>query len=842
MERFVGLVDLVEKKDQRLEKELKMKIASNSRNERRVWKQGAVGLVALGVLGLAVPACLDRPVAVQQSATVKISTVQYMTNKVNKIDLLFMIDNSASMADKQQILAEAVPDLVGRLTNPVCVNSESREWHSSPATVSEDCPEGTEREFDPITDIHIGIVTSSLGSQGFPGSNSPCMNDDTNNTRDQQAHLARFTLAGADPTYAGKGFLNWDPKQEADPPGEEDVTNLVANFKSLVVGVGEVGCGFEHSLEAWYRFLVDPKPYQEIMGAPGNFRFPATEDGLVGGPVIVDQKIIDERKAFLRSDSLVAVIMLTDEDDCSANIEAGTGYLPMNAGSMMRPSDACLTNPDSPDCRWCWDWLGKPANEIPENCKYLAGKNDNMLYDREEDALNMRCFDQKRRFGRDFLFPISRYVNGLRNPILGTRVNKHGETVNILNPLYCTDIVHNAETDQDGCRGPQRQQGLVFLAGIVGVPSQDIANNPDDLKQGYMPAEQMGWKVSEFNANGVTPPQWLVDLQGEHPNSTVWNVILGDTKPDHSIDPNVDPIDMLMKDSIDERRGTNPVFNTPLLPSGQFGNPINGAEKDPKHNQDLQYACIFDLTPHLDCSNPLQQCDCSQLQNNKSDKDPLCYDEATGNYVADKQFRAKAYPGRRQLATLKGLGSQAIVASICPSNTVNPIASDYGYRPAIAAIVDRLKSALAGVCWDQSLKISTNEESRGKVDCTILEATPKVDGECPPCTGVRQPASDMQEDVVSHDESFVANKLGCLCVIKQATPGDSMRACTQQDTVPGLPDGAWCYIDPAQVPSHNESIVAGCPKTSRRIIRFVGDDVPRARALIYLQCGGGAIE
>jgi len=756
--------------------------------------------------------------------------------KTTKIDLLFMNDNSASMGDKQQILADAVPELVERLTNPVCVDSASLKYASSPRSANDPCPAGTQREFAPITDIHIGIVTSSLGSQGFEGSTSPCMNDDINQTRDQKAHLARSTLSGADPTYAGKGFLNWDPKQEANPPGEEDVTNLVANFKSLVVGVGESGCGFEQSLEAWYRFLVDPKPYAEIMGAPGNFRFPATSDGLVGGPVIVDRKIIDERKDFLRADSLVADIMLTDEDDCSANIEAGTGYLPMNAGSMMRPSDACLTNPDSPDCKWCWDWIGKPVSEIPANCNYVAGKNENMLYDRADDALNMRCFDQKRRFGRDFLFPISRYVNGLTNPVLGTRVNKHNETVDILNPLYCTEIRYDDVKDMESCEVPMRQRGLVFLAGIVGVPWQDIANNPTDLKQGYMTAEQLNWTVETFASKGENAPQWLKDLQTTHQGATVWDVILGATKTDHSIDPNVKPLDPLMIDSILERQGSNPVLQQPLVPSGSFGNTINGAEKDPKHNMDLQYACVFDLPSLLDCSDPSKQCDCSQAPNNKSDYDPLCYDKSTGEYVSDRQFRAKAYPGRRQLATLKGLGSQAIVASICPANTDKPSESDFGYRPAMSAIIDRLRSHLSASCWDQFLEISTNPKTLGQVDCTVIEATAKVDGQCAPCTGVRQPATELQEDVISKDEAFIANKLGCICVIKQVSPGDDMTMCTTQKTEPAIADGGWCYVDPEQNESHNRALVSGCPEGNQRMFRFVGDDVPHADAVLFHLC------
>jgi hypothetical protein len=44
--------------------------------------------------------------------------------QVDKVDLLFMIDNSISMADKQRILADAVPVLVQRLVDPICVDGE----------------------------------------------------------------------------------------------------------------------------------------------------------------------------------------------------------------------------------------------------------------------------------------------------------------------------------------------------------------------------------------------------------------------------------------------------------------------------------------------------------------------------------------------------------------------------------------------------------------------------------------------------------------------------------------------------------------------------------------------
>ncbi|HEY3236196.1 MAG TPA: hypothetical protein VGJ84_15875 [Polyangiaceae bacterium] len=48
-------------------------------------------------------------------------------------------------------------------------------------------------------------------------------------------------------------------------------------------------------------------------------------------------------------------------------------------------------------------------------------------YTFDDDPLNLRCWDQKRRFGLDLLYPVSRYVEGLssttlkvKNPSTGT--------------------------------------------------------------------------------------------------------------------------------------------------------------------------------------------------------------------------------------------------------------------------------------------------------------------------------------------------------------------------------------------------------------------------------------
>jgi hypothetical protein len=82
---------------------------------------------------------------------------------VNKIDLLFEIDNSISMADKQASLAKAVPGLLQRLINPVCVSVTDANVTQSGPGPTLPCPDGFKREFSPINDIHIGVISSSLG-------------------------------------------------------------------------------------------------------------------------------------------------------------------------------------------------------------------------------------------------------------------------------------------------------------------------------------------------------------------------------------------------------------------------------------------------------------------------------------------------------------------------------------------------------------------------------------------------------------------------------------------------------------------------------------------------------
>ena len=79
----------------------------------------AVGWVVIAILGTA--GCDSRPLPSPEPQSFipePLPSPRYIT----RLDVLFAVDNSPSMIDKRQILADAVPDLIARLANPLCVD------------------------------------------------------------------------------------------------------------------------------------------------------------------------------------------------------------------------------------------------------------------------------------------------------------------------------------------------------------------------------------------------------------------------------------------------------------------------------------------------------------------------------------------------------------------------------------------------------------------------------------------------------------------------------------------------------------------------------------------------
>src|SRR5690606_31465951 len=173
-------------------------------------------------------------------------------------------------------------------------------------------------------------------------------------------------------------------------------------------------------------------------------------------------------------------------------------------------------------------------------------------------------------------------------------------------------------------------------------------------------------------------------------------------------------IDPLMVESIEPRTGRNPAIGADLAPpsAGPNANPINGHEWNVFDRADLQYACIFPKADHATClpdaeynaavdaatDDGVPNCDCTYYGGDTEAGNPLCQNPDTGEYDMTQRY-AKAYPSIRPLQALEQFAkvnpaSNAIVASICPKETTNKDLDDYGYDPAVATIIDRLKEQL----------------------------------------------------------------------------------------------------------------------------------------------------
>ena len=110
-----------------------------------------------------------------------------------------------------------------------------------------------EPDFQAVKDMHIGIVSSSLGSHGAPS------------TCDDAADVARMRT---DPHNNDRGHLV-TRGATASTPGflaftGGDADSITNPFKLMVTGIGQHGCGYEAQLESIYRFLIDPDPYDTL--------------------------------------------------------------------------------------------------------------------------------------------------------------------------------------------------------------------------------------------------------------------------------------------------------------------------------------------------------------------------------------------------------------------------------------------------------------------------------------------------------------------------------------------------------------------------------------------------
>jgi hypothetical protein len=334
---------------------------------------------------------------------------------------------------------------------------------------------------------------------------------------------------------------------------------------------------------------------------------------------------------------------------------------------MSRGSTICATDPNDPCCYSCW---AAPPNGCAADpaCSTATLPTD-------EDEINLRCFDQKRRFGFETLYPVARYVNALTQPFICPANSD-------LRVAGCPDddadgapdVANNPLFEPGADSGVGREPSMVQFLGIVGVPFQNVAATVD-ANGDPLPADVLRFRTAS-------------DLE----DAALWPSLVGDS----SASPPVPPTEPLMIESIDPRTGTSATGEALAVPTaGYLANSVNGHEWVPVFRDDLQFSCIYPLPVPRDCTLPENQtgCECGPSF------DPLTYNPvcqaADGSYGSMQRF-AKAYPGLRHLELMQSLGPNAVVASICARNVDDESASDFGFRPAIASALEQWKARLAG--------------------------------------------------------------------------------------------------------------------------------------------------
>jgi hypothetical protein len=175
------------------------------------------------------------------------------------LDLIFLIDNSPSMALKQAKLKAQFPKLIDGLKDP---------------------SDGT------LPDLRVALIDSDLGSGGAYSSGACGPKTLPDGTSSNYGDLGRFQMIGAQACGVTDTTAQW--LEHSKGQAVNYTGDIGAVFSCLAGNLGTLGCGLEHQLQA--------------------FEFALVADGIGN----------TNQHQMLRPNAYLGLVMLSDEDDCSA--------------------------------------------------------------------------------------------------------------------------------------------------------------------------------------------------------------------------------------------------------------------------------------------------------------------------------------------------------------------------------------------------------------------------------------------------------------------------------------------------------------------------------------------
>jgi hypothetical protein len=247
----------------------------------RYWLVPAAALSLMG--------CPDEELAPLEPCTVSGVSEKITQSGSDQLDLLFVIDNSGSMEEEQDKLEAQLTRLVRILTS---------------GDLNQDGDKEDETDFEPVGSLHLGVVSSNMGTLGQLDDTVPSCKE----KGDDGVLLDNVSDAqSANPDCAGVDVSDY---MKFETKGVDDVAaaaEKVANDFSCVAVLGIEGCGLEQQLEAMLKAVVPGKEGQENLGWDPQVTFAGDVGGHGDG----------KNEGFVRTDAVLAIIHVSDEEDCS---------------------------------------------------------------------------------------------------------------------------------------------------------------------------------------------------------------------------------------------------------------------------------------------------------------------------------------------------------------------------------------------------------------------------------------------------------------------------------------------------------------------------------------------
>src|SRR3954462_11030217 len=185
------------------------------------------------------------------------------------------------MLTPEQTYGKTFQQTINRNVDMLFLVDDSSSMRLSQDNLNRNFPIFMQRLMDPpgLPNIHVAVISSDMGAGD--GSVSGCDSTGGKNGIFQYTPRGSCTSSGL---KAGATFIE-------NIGGNANYTGNLPDVFSCIAALGEGGCGFEHQFAAITRAL----------GVDG-----------FGGPP-------QENAMFLRPDAYLVIVMITNEDDCSAS-------------------------------------------------------------------------------------------------------------------------------------------------------------------------------------------------------------------------------------------------------------------------------------------------------------------------------------------------------------------------------------------------------------------------------------------------------------------------------------------------------------------------------------------